>query len=78
MDSKHETPGPLSEVSYDLIPAQWCWDVCPRCLSGSLKQSSIMSVEHAQPTNVGTPTKDQNRSKETLNNIGKIDFNLFI
>ena len=38
----------------------------------------VCYVEHSQPTNMGTPTKDQNRSKETLNNIGKIDFNLFI
>ena len=38
----------------------------------------VCYVEHSQPTNVGSPTKDQNRSKETLNNIGKIDLNLFI
>ena len=33
----------------------------------------VCYVEHSQPTNVGTHTKEQKRSKETLNNMGKID-----
>ena len=70
-----------SRPTLRLVPTHWCWDICPRCLSGVNKavKHHVCYVEHSQPTKyVGTPTiKDWNRSKETISRIGKVDLNSF-
>ena len=61
-------------LKFNLICYYSCLPPVPVRVNKAVKHH-VCYVEHSQPTNVGTPTKDQNRSKETPNNIGKIDFN---